>query len=139
MLHRADHVRREAPHLDEPGVEVRHGAALVRDKNPVPRRLQRRALLQRLALQRLLRAEELLLRPLASEQDALRVLDRDGPEELLFLVGRHYLPPIASQASRVPSMRARIFSNAVSRVVDVSSENGAKPQSSVVPSCSTGM
>ncbi len=39
----------------------------------------------------------------------------------------------------MPSTRARIFANAVSRVVDVSSQNGENPQSSVVPSCATGM
>ena len=33
----------------------------------------------------------------------------------------------------MPSTRARIFANAVSRVVEVSSQNGEKPQSSVVP------
>ena len=52
---------------------------------------------------------------------------------------RHQPPPSRSHASAVPSTRARIFANAVSRVVVVSSQNGEKPQSSVVPSCSTGM
>ena len=47
--------------------------------------------------------------------------------------------PITSAASAVPSTRERIFANAVSRLVDVSSLNGENPQSSVVPSCSTGM
>ena len=42
-------------------------------------------------------------------------------------------------ASAVPSTRARIFANAVSRVVVVSSQNGENPQSSQVPSCSSGM
>ena len=36
-------------------------------------------------------------------------------------------------ASTVPATRARIFWNAMSRDVDASSANGAKPQSSVVP------
>ena len=59
---------------------------------------------------------------------------------LLFLVaGFQSAPPSAAAASAVPSTRARIFANAVSRVVEVSSQNGEKPQSSVVPSCSTGM
>ena len=49
---------------------------------------------------------------------------------------RHQRPPIMSAASAVPSTRARIFANAVSRLVDVSSLNGENPQSSVVPSCS---
>ena len=44
-----------------------------------------------------------------------------------------------SAASAVPRTRARIFANAVSRLVEVSSLNGEKPQSSVVPSCSIGM
>jgi hypothetical protein len=44
-----------------------------------------------------------------------------------------------SEARTVPSTRARIFANAVSRLVEVSSLKGANPQSSVVPSCSTGM
>ena len=47
--------------------------------------------------------------------------------------------PKTFSASRVPAMRARIFANAVSRLVELSSQNGEKPQSSVVPSCSTGM
>ena len=47
--------------------------------------------------------------------------------------------PSAFAASAVPSTRARILANAVSRVVDVSSLKGEKPQSSVVPSCATGM
>ena len=33
----------------------------------------------------------------------------------------------------------RILANAVSRLVEVSSQKGEKPQSSVVPSCATGM
>ena len=53
--------------------------------------------------------------------------------------GRHQPPPRIADASAVPTTRARIFANAVSRVVDVSSQNGEKPQSSVVPSCPTGM
>ena len=39
----------------------------------------------------------------------------------------------------MPSTRARIFAKAVSRLVEVSSQKGENPQSSVVPSCSTGM
>ena len=45
----------------------------------------------------------------------------------------------ACDASRVPSTRARILSNAMSRDVEASSANGAKPQSSVVPRASTGI
>jgi hypothetical protein len=44
-----------------------------------------------------------------------------------------------SSASFVPSIRALIFANAVSRVVDLSSQKGANPQSSVVPNWFTGM
>jgi hypothetical protein len=39
----------------------------------------------------------------------------------------------------VPSIRAAILAKAVSRVVETSSQKGAKPQSSVVPSWSSGM
>jgi hypothetical protein len=41
-------------------------------------------------------------------------------------------------AIRVPSTRARIFSNAISREVEGSSANGENPQSSVVPNCDKG-
>ena len=47
---------------------------------------------------------------------------------------RDPLPP-----APYPSTRARILANAVSRSVEVSSQKGAKPQSSVVPSWSRGM
>src|SRR5438445_11592514 len=47
--------------------------------------------------------------------------------------------PSAFAASCVPATRARIFANAVSRGGDVSSPNGANPQSSVVPQCSGGV
>ena len=52
---------------------------------------------------------------------------------------RFYLPVMISSAKAVPSTRERILANAFSRVVEVSSQNGEKPQSSVVPSCSTGI
>jgi hypothetical protein len=42
--------------------------------------------------------------------------------------------PSSAAASAVPSTRALILANAVSREVDVSSENGENPQSSHVPS-----
>jgi hypothetical protein len=48
-------------------------------------------------------------------------------------------PLIISSAKAVPFTRERIFANAFPRVVEVSSQNGEKPQSSVVPSCSTGI
>ena len=54
-------------------------------------------------------------------------------------LGRPRAPPSISSASAVPSTRLRIFAKALSRVVEVSSLNGEKPQSSVVPSCSNGM
>ena len=53
------------------------------------------------------------------------------------LAGAHGRRASAFAASAVPSTRARIFANAVSRVVESSSLNGEKPQSSVVPSWST--
>ena len=43
------------------------------------------------------------------------------------------------KTSSVPSTRLRILANAVSREVEVSSANGENPQSSVVPSDSTGI
>ena len=46
-----------------------------------------------------------------------------------------YAIPSALDASAVPSTRDLIFPNAVSRLVEVSSQNGEKPQSSVLPSC----
>ena len=83
---------------------------------------------------------QLPLGALAGGEDGLRVLQGDGPEPPLFvlLVSRHRIPSW-SDARAVPSTRARILAKAVSRVVDVSSQNGANPQSSVVPSCSAGM
>ena len=86
----------------------------------------------------LLRGAHLLLGALAREQDTVCILESDGAEELLFVV-RHQRAPITSAASAVPSTREWIFANAVSRLVDVSSLNGENPQSSVVPSCSSGM
>ena len=68
---------------------------------------------------------------LARDEDALGVLQGDRAEPLLLVVLlRHHSPPSLSAASRVPSTRARIFSNAVSRVVVVSSQKGENPQSS---------
>ena len=52
---------------------------------------------------------------------------------LLRHVASRIQAPSFSSASRVPSTRARTFSNATSLEVDVSSANGEKPQSSVVP------
>ena len=84
---------------------------------------------------------ELPLGLLAGEEDGPGVLERDGPEPPLLVVvaGRHHPTPSSFDARAVPSTRARIFAKAVSRVVDVSSQKGANPQSSVVPSCSSGM
>src|SRR5690242_11133624 len=45
---------------------------------------------------------------------------RDEPDEVQ--------SPSSMAARRVPATRARILANAVSRVVEVSSPNGAKPQ-----------
>src|SRR6202040_351292 len=77
---------------------------------------------------------------LPREKDALGILQGHGPHQFLLVVLLlHHPPPSISAASTVPSTRARIFSNAVSRVVEVSSQKGENPQSSVVPSCPTGM
>lgn len=46
--------------------------------------------------------------------------------------------PSWREASSVPSTLARILLKARSRAVEVSSAKGAKPQSSVVPSCRMG-
>ena len=101
---------------------------------------QRMGELLRLALQCLLRPDELLLGALAREQDALGVLQGDRAQQLLLVLVCCTIGLRGSvAASAVPSTRARIFANAVSRVVDVSSQNGENPQSSVVPSCSSGM
>ena len=94
----------------------------------------------RLALEFLLRLKQFLLRSSPGEQDRVRGLERGGMEQLLLaFVTLHHPSPIASEASAVPSTRALIFAKAVSRLVEVSSLKGEKPQSSVVPSCSSGM
>src|SRR5262249_36869056 len=50
---------------------------------------------------------------------ALGVLQGNCPKQILFVVLFHlYAPPRISDASSVPSTRARIFSNAVSRLVE---------------------
>jgi hypothetical protein len=68
-------------------------------------------------------------------EDAFGVLQSDGAEQHVFVVfGGHQPSPSTSDAKAVPSTRARIFAKAVSRVVEVSSQNGENPQSSVVPS-----
>src|SRR4029077_7507713 len=80
-----------------------------------------------------------LSRPLAGKEDALGVLQGDRAQQFLFLFCPfHHWPPRISAARVVPSTRARIFSNAVSRVVVVSSQKGENPQSSVVPIRWTG-
>src|SRR5688500_238166 len=90
-------------------------------------------------LQRFFRADEFLLGTLAGEQNTVRVLHRDREQQFfLIVVGLHYRPPISWAASAVPSTRDRIFAKAVSRDVETSSLKGENPQSSVVPSCSTG-
>src|ERR1700675_716077 len=93
-----------------------------------------------LAFQGLLRSQQLALGALARGADAFGILQGRGAQQLLFpFIGFHQRMPNASAASAVPRTRARILANAFSRVVDVSSQNGENPQSSVVPSCSTGM
>src|SRR5262252_1350789 len=86
------------------------------------------------------RPDKLFFGPLSGNENAFRILNRDRAQEF-FLVFRqfHSLPPRSFSASNVPCTRARILANAVSRVVEVSSQKGENPQSSVVPSCSIGM
>src|SRR5271157_3022504 len=56
-----------------------------------------------------------------------------------YAVTRQPQTPRTVDASAVPSTRLRILANAVSREVEVSSAKGENPQSSVVPSDSTGI
>jgi len=73
--------------------------------------------------QSFLRSKELFFGPLSGEQDAVGVLQRDRTQPLFFLVRyRHYDAPSAAAARAVPCTRARILANAVSRVVDASSQ-----------------
>jgi hypothetical protein len=74
----------------------------------------------------------------SSNSESLRRVSR----RLLQLAWEAVIHPSWSAASRVPSTRERIFAKAVSRAVERSSpkgEKGEKPQSSVVPSSSSGM
>src|SRR5216683_1283741 len=76
----------------------------------------------------------------ACGENALCILQDNRSQQLVLpILGDHRRPPRSSSASFVPTTRARILAKAVSRLVDVSSLKGEKPQSSVVPSCSTGM
>ena len=87
-----------------------------------------------LSFERFLGPDQLFIGTLAGQQYALGVLDRDAAQQLVFPFGLHYATPRTCAASAVPFTRARIFANAVSRLVEVSSQNGENPQSSVVPS-----
>ena len=86
-------------------------------------------------LERRLGGKQLPLGPLPRVENGFDILERSCPDLLVFLVVvfHNYLLSIAS-AKAVPATRARILANARSREVDLSSQNGAKPQSSVVPS-----
>src|SRR5580658_4005192 len=91
-------------------------------------------------LERVLDRDQLALGTLALLENGPRVLERDRAQQLLLcVVGDHQPVPSFSAARRVPATRALIFANAVALEVDVSSQNGEKPQSSVVPSCSSGI
>ncbi len=105
------------------GVGADHGVADAGQRDPQP-----------LAFRK-----QLLLGALPLDQNAGRVLQRYRTQRTLFVFHwfRHRASP--SDASAVPSTRARILAKATSRLVESSSQNGAKPQSSVVPSISTGM
>src|ERR1700730_1237737 len=73
-------------------------------------------------------------------QNAGCILQGNRSQQLVFVALRgHLSPPISCSASFVPSTRARILANAVSRLVEVSSLKGENPQSSVVPRGSTGI
>src|SRR5688500_247117 len=120
-------------HVEKPAVERRHGNAnrcLVEDRS--------KALL--VLAECFLRLQELFFGTLSREQNTVGVLQRYRSQQLVFVVhGRHYRLPSAAAARAVPSTRARIFSNAVSRVVDLPSQNGENPQSSGVPTWSSAM
>src|SRR3984957_13085792 len=126
--------------VGDPGVDVRCDDRIPdtgqRDFEPFALLLQ----LLGFMFQGLLGSEELAFGALARDADTFGILKSSGTQPRFFLFVRVHQPmPRASAASAVPATRARILANAVSRVVDVSSQNGENPQSSVVPSCSTGM
>src|SRR5919112_1962146 len=93
----------------------------------------------RFPLQRLLGLDEFAFGALSRTENASGVLKRNRAQQLLFAIFCCHQRSSISDASAVPRTRARILANAVSRLVDVSSLKGENPQSSVVPSCSTGM
>src|SRR5688572_21379496 len=94
----------------------------------------------RLQLKGFLCPNQFLFSTLTCEENTVGVLHGNREQQFfLIVVGLHYRPPIRSAARAVPRTRARIFAKAVSRLVDVSSLKGENPQSSVVPSCSTGI
>ena len=81
MLPRVHDLRRQSPHVHEVLVEARDFAICVRHQNPVGRRFQSRAHHRQrmgeipgLPLQRLLRLDEIPLRALAREKNAVGVL-----------------------------------------------------------------
>src|SRR5262249_50541907 len=82
---------------------------------------------------------QFFFRLLAGQKNATGVLQSHRAKQLFFTGVVHEPPPSAFAASSVPSTRALILANAVPRVVEVSSQKGEKPQSSVVPNCSTGI
>ncbi len=146
VLARVEDLAGQAPHGDVHLVEVGDASVLVRDQDAVGRRFQRGAhpgqrvsQLAGLRFQRVLCPHQLFCGLLARQEDRVRVLQRDGAKLRRFVVAGGHGRRRASAASAVPCTRAWIFAKAVSRVVDVSSLNGAKPQSSVVPSCTRGM
>ena len=86
-----------APHLGELLVGVGHVAVLVHGENPVGGRLQGGARHRQRArellgagLERLLGADQFLLGALPREQDAVGVLDGDGAQQTVFVVGRDH-------------------------------------------------
>jgi hypothetical protein len=84
MVARLERLAREAPHAQVVLVEVREFAAVVRDDNTVARRFERRlhyrkrvGKLARSVLEGFVCPDQVLLGPLAREQDAARILERD--------------------------------------------------------------
>ena len=134
----ADHVH--VPALRFVGL-LRRAAGIVRlDARAVPLQQRRfgggESLRQRfrLRLEDFLGANQLLFGALPRDENAVGGLARDLLQVPVLVVVQDRPPEIMSEARAVPRTRASIFAKAVSRLVDVSSLKGAKPQSSVVPS-----
>jgi hypothetical protein len=127
VIARIHHLGGDAPHGGVFGVHRRHRALGIGREDAVGGRLERR-------VQHGERVRQARVEAVARLEDAARVLQRDRAELLVLVTLGHQSTPSACDASAVPATRAWIFAKATSRVVEVSSQKGEKPQSSVVPS-----